>query len=253
MLIDFHTHLHSYSNLDETLQQIIENQILSVGCAVDSESYAITRQMAAKTEWVLPTFGIHPMCSDRVTHLPDLDPLLEQSKLIGEIGLDDYWFKDIPLSTQERVFEYILDHCHRFNKYCVIHTKGAEQRIADLLRNYPQARPIIHWYSGPRDIFHTYLERGYPCTFGCEVAYSEDIRILLRDTPLDLLLAETDNPTSEPWLGGTDDSPLLIRRVIADLAAVKGLDFASMNNRLNLNSQKIFMESDIRVPGLKVV
>ena len=225
--------------------EIIENKILSVACSLDVDSFKTTKAIAQKTELVIPTFGIHPAYSNKVEQLEFLDEYLNESEIVGEIGLDYYWVQDIPNTIQEKTFEYILDHCHSHNKYCVIHTKGAEKRIAEILKNYTSAKPVIHWYSGSHKIFKIYLERNYYFTFGCEVAYSKYIRSLLSDTPLHLILAETDNPTAEKWLGGNEDGPILIKRIVGDIAKVKGKNFEDMNHIINDNSRKILKESGI--------
>jgi TatD DNase family protein len=248
MFTDFHTHLSSYEKPDEIIDEIIENQIVSIACSMDIMSYQATKRLSEKTALIVPTFGIHPMCSDAIHQFSMIDIYLDESRIIGEIGLDDYWVKDISLVTQEKVFEYILDHCDRYHKYCVIHTKGVEKHIEDILGNYKNANPIIHWYSGPREVHKKYIDRQYYFTFGCEVRYSEDIRDLLKATPLDLILAETDNPTAEKWLGGSEDRPILIKRVIEDIAKVKEKSFEEINKVINENSRKIMMESGINFP-----
>ena len=46
------------------------------------------------------------------------------------------------------------------------------------------------------------------------------LQYLLKITPENLILAETDNPTAEPWLGGSDISINLIKKVYQDLASI---------------------------------
>ena len=239
LYVDFHTHIHSYPDMEAVSKEIAQHKIISVGCSMDIASYIATRKLAEDNPYIIATFGIHPKHSGKVTTLSDLDKYLESSPIIGEIGLDDCWCREVLPAVQERVFEYILDHCNRMRKYCVIHTKDAEKRVLDILENYPGAKPIIHWYDGSADVFKKMLERGYYTTFGCQVLYSDHIKELLRMTPLELILSETDNPDSEKWLGGTDDSPLLIRRVVQDIAAVKNMDKNECRKLIYENSMKI--------------
>ena len=248
MYVDFHTHLHSYSDRGTASLEIAESQILSVGCSVDISSYLITKDLAKSNPYILPTFGIHPMRSGEVTSLSEIDDSLQDSQLIGEIGLDNCWVKDVEPKAQERVFEYILAHCHDTEKYCVIHTKDAERRVADLLRAFPKAKPIIHWYDGPIAVYEELLSRNSSFTFGCEVFYSDHIKTLLRMTPSELVLSETDNPDSEKWLGGISDSPKLIARVVKDISAVKNIDEQEMEAILLANSLRILHESHINTP-----
>ena len=98
------------------------------------------------------------------------------------------------------MFHCMLDHCERTGKYCVVHTKGAESRIADILADFPHAKPVIHWYDGPDSPYDVFLSRGYMQTFDYEVRYSDHIKALLARMPLEFLLFETDNPTREVFL-----------------------------------------------------
>lgn len=249
MKVDFHTHLDHYAHPATTLQLIETRGILTVAASMDCASYQKTCALFGDSSWVIPTFGIHPACSGADIDWAVVDTLLEASPLIGEIGLDDLWVTDVPLKQQLVVFEYILDHCDRYKKYCVIHTKAAESLVFDVLAGFPQARPVIHWYSGPEDLFRRYLDRGYYCTFGCELAYSAHIRSLAAMTPAQLVLAETDNPGAEPWLGGTDDRPDLIDRVIADIALARSVSVTEAAALVSTNSLRIFQESGIPVPA----
>jgi TatD DNase family protein len=245
MYVDFHTHIHSYVNYDAVSEIIRQNKIISVGCSVDRESYELTKRLAQSNRFIIPTFGIHPMHSDTIKTFCEIDSLLNESKIIGEIGLDNCWFKNIDLKVQEKVFEYILDHCNKYHKYCVIHTKNAEKRVLDILSNYPGAKPVIHWYDGPVDVYEKMLERNYSSTFGCEVYYSEHIKELLRITPDNRILSETDNPESEKWLGGNTDSPELIKRVVKDISEVKKINLEEMGKIIYDNSLAIFRESGV--------
>lgn len=53
------------------------------------------------------------------------------------------------------------------------------------------------------------------------------------------MLAETDNPESDIWLGGNRKDPLLIEDVINEIAKIKGLEFKEMNDIINNNSKAI--------------
>jgi len=258
MLVDFHTHVHAYRSGDErdaALECIRENAIITVAASVDTATWNETLSLARSSalrgkKLIIPTFGIHPSyCAGLPENEGELAALLEPylcaSPVVGEIGLDFYWEKKTPHETQERVFRCILDHCERTKKYCVVHTKGAESHIAKILSDFPHAKPVIHWYDGPDSAYDVFLSRGYMQTFGCEVRCSDRIKALLARTPLELLLSETDNPESEVWLGGEDSSPLLIKRVVRDIADVKRIGYAEAESILQKNAERIFKASNI--------
>ena len=189
---------------------------------------------------IIPTFGIHPNRSQNwADRLSELDPFLEQSALIGEIGLDYEWAKDSPQDKQIKVFRYILQHCHNSRKTCVVHTKGAEQDVLDILSDYPDAKIVIHWYDGPEEIFKKFIERGYMATFGVQTVRSPFLQKLLKMTPKDRLLAETDNPESEVWLGGMRSDVGLINKVYADMAQILECPLQELEAQIQSNAQSL--------------
>lgn len=254
MLIDFHTHLDFYQT-EELQKELTDFSATIIAASVDEESYL---QNLAISQWakskarachIIPTFGIHPNRADQTAPLLD-DPnitarytkYLEQSPIIGEIGMDFCWSKSSK-ENQEKVFRWFLQYCDRTGKACVIHTKDAEVQIADILLDYPKARPIIHWYDGPESIFREFIRRGYPQTFGVETIRSEHLQNLLRLTLPELLLAETDNPDSEPWLGGNRSDVALIERVYKEMAELLKMPRHQLEKIIEENFHRIIPRS----------
>ncbi len=250
MLIDFHTHLDFYKR-EELQHQLTEFSGTIVAASVDEKSFlencgiAEWAKSSARACHIIPTFGIHPNRADENADLLDdpvtairLDGYLDLSPLIGEIGMDFCWSKS-SRKNQEKVFRWILEYCNKKEKACVIHTKDAEQEICDILTDYTNARPIIHWYDGPENIFREFIRRGYPQTFGVETIRSTHLQNLLRLTPTELVLAETDNPDSEPWLGGKRSDVALIERVYDELAGLLGLPRHQLEKIIEENFHRI--------------
>ncbi len=250
MLIDFHTHLDFYKR-EELQHQLTEFSGTIVAASVDEKSFlencgiAEWAKSSARACHIIPTFGIHPNRADENADLLD-DPdtatrlagYLDRSPFIGEIGMDFCWSKS-SRKNQEKVFRWILEYCNKKEKACVIHTKDAEQEICDILTDYTNARPIIHWYDGPENIFREFIRRGYPQTFGVETIRSPHLQNLLRLTPTELVLAETDNPDSEPWLGGKRSDVALIERVYDELAGLLGLPRHQLEKIIEENFHRI--------------
>ena len=91
MLIDAHAHLDQYPDavLASVLEEIVTHRIVTVSVAMDLSSFERARQIAARSNLVLPAFGIHPRNAVAYAHrLADLDGAIERSAMLGEIGLD---------------------------------------------------------------------------------------------------------------------------------------------------------------------
>jgi TatD DNase family protein len=225
MLIDAHVHIDKYGeDLKQALQEIRTHDVFTIAVAMDVPSYRRSLEIGDECSLVLPTFGIHPRrAPEYVDRLSELNPFIEQSPAIGEIGLDFHWVKESSqYPAQLKVLEYFLAAAREQNKLVNLHTKGAEQKILNLLERYDIQRAIVHWYSGPLDILRALVQFGAYFTVGVEISYSETIQAIARAIPDHLLLTETDNPGGLKWLKGAVGMPTELRNVIHVIAQVRG-------------------------------
>ena len=97
MLIDAHAHLDHYTAAvrPQVLAELEALQVLTISVAMDPASYHRTCRLAERTSWILPTFGVHPWHAPAHVHQLDaLQPLVDASPMLGEIGLDYHWVED---------------------------------------------------------------------------------------------------------------------------------------------------------------
>jgi TatD DNase family protein len=224
MLIDAHSHLDLYEDtLESALGDIRQHNIFTVSNSLGLESYQRNLEIAQVCESVLPTFGVHPwFAPEYVDRLDDLTMAIEQSPMLGEIGLDYHFVEDASqYPAQRTVFEFFLGAAKEQGKMVNLHTKGAEQQVLDLLNRYGIQRAIVHWYSGPLDVLRQWVARGAYFTVGVELLYSEHIQTIARELPSRQILTETDNPGGPKGLLGKPGMPLLIRDVVEALAELK--------------------------------
>jgi TatD DNase family protein len=214
---------------------------------MDLESWRVLCALAAGNPLVVPSFGIHPAQAGAAATLlrdtaaapafqAELEAALAETPLVGEIGLDTVWFADTPLADQLLVFRFLFGRAAAMGKAAVIHTKGAEALVADEIERLGHGKAVIHWYSGPEPEFRRLVGLGCWFTCGPETGRSAILADFCRRIPADRLLAETDNPGGEPWLGGSDSSPGLIRRIHADIAAARGMKLEAVRRLVLENS-----------------
>lgn len=226
MLIDAHVHLDKYGDLlDDALREIHEHRIFTVATAMDVPSYEELRRIGARSDFVLPTFGIHPRrAAEYAGRLREIDRYIETSPAIGEIGLDFHWVEDTnTYPAQRKVLEHFIAAAAEQNKFVNLHTKAGEKEILDLLAKHDAKRAIIHWYSGPMDILRAMIQYGCYFTIGVEVLYSDYLKEIAKAVPDHLLLTETDNPGALRWLKKNDEvgMPTAIKFVVKELAALR--------------------------------
>lgn len=224
MLIDAHAHLDRYGDLLESaLGEIRENQIFTIANSMDLPSYRRNLEIGERCDLVLPTFGVHPKRAPAYAgRLQELSRTIELTPAIGEIGLDFHWVEDSSqYPAQERVLRYFLAAAREQKKIVNLHTKGGEKEILELLEHYDIQRAIVHWYSGPLDIFRALAEYGAYFTIGVEVLDSVHIQAIARELPTERLLTETDNPGGLKWLKGTPGMPRVLSDVVRAIARLK--------------------------------
>jgi len=228
MLIDAHSHVDRYDLVGEgalevALAEITQHGIFTISNSMDLPSYKRNLAIGERCDLVLPIFGVHPWNAAQYAHrLEDLSEAIEQSPMLGEIGLDYYFIEDASeYPAQRKVFEFFLAAAREQGKIINLHTKGAEEAVLELLDRYDIPRAIVHWYSGPLDVFRELVARGAYFTVGAEVLYSEHIQTIAREIPSEQLLTETDNPGGPQGFIGSPGMPLLIKDVVEGIAEAR--------------------------------
>ena len=242
MLIDAHAHLDKYEgSLESALDEIQAQQIFTVAVSMDPASYQRNLEIRHTCELVLPTFGIHPKrAAEYAGRLEELGPWIERTPAIGEIGLDFRWVEDASqYPSQKKVLEYFLAAAREQKKIVNLHTKGAEKEILNLLDRYEIQRAIVHWYSGPLDILRELMDFGASFTVGVEVLYSDHIRAITKELPLNQLLTETDNPGGLKWLTGKPGMPAVLNEVIQAIAQVKETTVVTITDVVQENFSRL--------------
>lgn len=242
MYIDAHAHLDKYeSQLPQVIEEIEHYEIFTISVSMDPETYARSKAINGQTEWVVSTFGVHPWNAPAFhSQLEALQPLIDTSPLVGEVGLDYHFIPEPDHHALQRdVFRHFVKQGVAQKKILNIHSKGAEADVDRILGELGACRGIVHWYSGPIKQLHALAEKGLYFTIGVEVLFSSAIQQIAKTVPLSLLLTETDNPGGYGWLTGGLGMPSIITSVIHKLAELRGWSeeetrFIVLNNFLRL-------------------
>lgn len=243
MFIDAHNHLDFYEdNLSAALDMIKQHNIMTLGCSVDVKSYLFTKELSKDNPCIIPCFGVHPWrAHENYEGLDKLDEYVRQCKVIGEIGLDYHWILEkekYPFMRQ--VFKYFLEKAREYNKLTNIHTKGAELEIFESVKRYNLKTPIIHWYSGPKEVLIKLLDYGCYFTISVDIGHSELTKEIVKFLPLDRILTETDGPTSLEWVNGEYGYPLEVKNIVKQISAIKGFSYEEVKEEVS-NNFKVLM------------
>lgn len=254
--VDAHVHLDEYPDtwLGAVLGQLEEERIVSISTAMAPQAYQRSLEIQQRSPWVCATVGVHPWNAHHfVATLDDISPMMKDSPMFGEIGLDYRNVRDRSLyAAQMRVLEFFLSAAKKQDKIVNVHTSGAEAEVVDLLERYDIDRAIVHWYSGPVEPLRRMAMRGYMFTFGCEVLSSGFIQSIAHEVPVEQLLTETDNPGGPQWVFGEPAMPELVKPVLQALSIIKCLDEDATREQVRQNMLSL-LGDDSRLKGLRRV
>ncbi|HZJ41196.1 MAG TPA: TatD family hydrolase [Candidatus Saccharimonadales bacterium] len=163
----------------------------------------------------------------------------EKVVAIGEIGLDYYHLdqtQDIVAikRKQQEVFAQQLVLAQNLDLPVIIHCRQAHDDLLLMLQDFkkeyghllPTDRPwgVIHCFSGDEDLAWEYFSLGLIISFTGLITFSQQWDNLIRKTPLEKMMVETDTPymTPEPYRGQRNE-PVLVQYVAARIAEIKGI------------------------------
>lgn len=249
MLVDTHCHLADEA-YDTDRAEVLERawaaglgHVVVIGESPTAADRALA--IAAHHDRISVTAGIHP--HDARTWTPDSAAWLRERlrhprvAAAGEMGLD-YHYDHSPRDAQRAAFEAQLALAAETGKPAVIHAREADEDVAAVLRNQPDAAAILHSFSSGLGLLRAGLVLRHYVSFSGMVTFRNwrlDEAIL--ETPLDRLLIETDGPYLAPVPHrGKRNEPAFVRLVAERVAAVRGLPVEEVIARTGENAARVF-------------
>lgn len=195
-LIDFHCHLDLYDNPQAVITACGEsNYILSV--TTTPKAWFGTKKLADSHKRIQTALGLHPQIAhERYEELDLFDLLINETKYIGEIGLDGSSSLKAYQNIQSKVFKHILRKANSSSpKILTIHSLNAVEATLDGLDAYfHNGIPVLHWYTGKEKDLKRAIDRGCWFSINQRMLSSDRGRSLVSLIPKERILTETDGP-----------------------------------------------------------
>ncbi|WP_270838215.1 Qat anti-phage system TatD family nuclease QatD [Mitsuokella multacida] len=194
--VDTHLHLDLYKNQDTIINYINTEKSYTIAVTNLPDLYEQYAKDGRNSQYVRYALGFHPELACRYFHqLSIFDRNLSSTRYVGEVGLD-FTTKDVrDRIAQEQVFRHILRACNRARgKILTIHSRKAEKRVLELLKDVHSCQVILHWYTGPLSLIDVAIGRGYYFSINHQMINSIHGRKVIQNIPIEKILIESDAP-----------------------------------------------------------
>jgi len=267
MLIDTHCHLN-FDEFENDREEIIgrclnpsnpSGQVWMINVGADLETSQKAIEIAEKYEkGVYGSVALHP---HNVGNPPtgeagekfDYKKYKELAKsfkvvAIGECGLD-YAFceNDEEIQKlQQKVFIQHLKLAEEVNKPVIIHSRRLFPEILEIIKKYPEVKGVLHCYMGRWSYAEEYLKLGFYISFTGLITYARDYDKVIKNTPLERILIETDAPylLPEPLRQAQGkpqkNVPNNVKYVAEKIAEIKRISFDQVASQTTQNAKELF-------------
>ncbi len=273
--IDIHSHVNFTAfdaDRDEVIRRTLDNDtwFMNVGTQIDTSRRAV--ELANKyKEGVYAIVGLHPIHTGASYH--DEKELGEGGKeftsrgetfnkevyrellnnpkvvAIGECGLDYYRCDEESITKQKQAFILQIELANEFNKPLMLHIRNnpkdkklnAYHDVFDLLKKYSKVKGDVHFFAGNLEEAKLFLDFGFTLSFTGVVTFTNDYDEVIRNTPLNMIMSETDSPYVSPIpYRGKRNEPVYVREIVKKIAEIKKLPEEEVAKAIVTNARRLF-------------
>src|SRR3989338_4326629 len=266
-MIDVHCHLNFHAfekDYDDVIKRAFQKgvaKIINVGTKIDSSQKAVelSEKYDSPSGELYAIVGVHPHHADKLENnwIEELEKMAREPKVvaIGETGIDYFRYKSneiVDPKLQKNVFIKQIELSIKLNLPLQIHNRHAGKDIIEILSSYKSRlmNPpgMFHCMSGDIDFLKKVLDLGFYIGFHGNITYDglapgEDTSLvdLVRATPIDRILAETDSPflTPVPHRGRRNE-PSYVIIVGQFLAKIKSVSDEKIAQQTTENAHNLF-------------
>ncbi len=252
MLIDTHTHIYLKefdADCDSVITAAIQSGIQKMMLPnIDASTQQGILALSSKYPGTIyPMAGLHPTSvkSNFRLELDDVAIHVSDKRIIaiGETGIDLYWDRSYE-REQQIAFAEQIDLALQFDLPLVIHMRNSFAEIWDVLNAYHSKAPrlLFHCFSGSPAEAELIINKGYLLGIGGVLTFKNaGLREVVKRTPLDFLMLETDAPYLAPVpYRGKRNEPAYITIIASEMASLKEMNYAEVCERTTRNALEFF-------------
>jgi len=249
-MIDTHAHVNfsAYKqDADEVIRRSLNNNtwLINVGSQYSTSKKAVELANEYK-EGVYAAVGLHPIHAQDGFDYEKYKQLAQSPgvKAIGETGLD---YKKEYVSfgqEQKQIFLQQLNLAREVNLPIIFHCRMAHDDLINILNSQfiihnSKLEGVVHCFTGNWTQAEKYLAMGFYLGFN-GIIFKLNLDEIIKKTPLDKILIETDCPyLTPPEIEGRNE-PIYVKYVAERIAEIKNITFEEVVRVTTENARKLF-------------
>jgi len=250
-MIDVHAHLETKDydkDRDEVIEKCRQQLKAVITCCAHPKDFDLTLQMVEKHKgFVFATAGVHPEYIKEISE-KEKDEFLEVVKQnknkivgIGETGLDFFWIKESEWQQKQKEwFIEFINFAKELKLPVVIHARNAYEEAIKILEQEDAEKVLMHMF-GANQLTKRIIENDWFVSMNTIVLKSKKHKKVVRDTPLQKLLLETDAPWLAPeGFSSKRNDPTAVKVVAEKIAEIKKMSFEEVCRVTTENARKFF-------------
>jgi len=192
--MDAHMHFDLYDDRNEILRYVEEKKSYTIAVTNLPQLFERYKHQYVDNVYFQLALGFHPelvyqYCNQQML----FKELINETRFIGEIGLDYAKKSEEDVKSQTEVFEKILEWCSGKEKILSIHSRSATKKVVDMIDGF-DGTIILHWYSGGINDLRRAIDQGCYFSINHQMLQSVNGRNIIKNIPVDRLLLESDAP-----------------------------------------------------------
>src|SRR3989344_7808179 len=202
MLVDVHCHLtaEKFKNkLDNVIKNAKKNNVISIiSNGLNFKDNLNVLKLSKKYSIVNASLGLYPLDAVKLNE-KDLEKVFEQIKdnkkniiAIGEVGMDFKYSQDH--KKQKEIFLKIIELSEKIKKPLIIHSRGAEKEVIELLETSKSKRFLMHCFTGNYKLVKKIFDNNYFLSIPCNIVKSTHFKDIVKNFEMKQILTETDSP-----------------------------------------------------------
>jgi len=222
-LVDAHCHIDLYPSPEEIVKEAEAAGIFTIAVTNAPSVFFHTQAITRGCRFVRPAIGLHPeLVLSHGAEVEKIWPFLDETRYIGEIGLDYVTTSREERRRQTEVFSKILEHCARYgNKVLTVHSRRSATDVIAAIGDHFPGVVILHWFSGSIKELRAALAYGMYFSVNTAMVESKNGQKLIAEMPRNRVFTETDGPFVK--VGSGPAKPPNVANVVRYLAMAWGV------------------------------